>query len=106
MSDSVSQVSTLPSSENSENRDYGDRDGHTILFPPKEPEELTPSTEVRINSAKLRLRNKVKEINGDDTVEFIDYLTDLVYNYIHFEKMPPSNMLERVKYIKNRIYYR
>lgn len=103
MSARGSEVSELPSSENSEGRDYDDEDGYDILFPEKPPPPVIHSPEVRVNAAKLRLKNKISNIIGDNTVEYLDYLTDMVYNYIYFDKVPPPNILETVKYIKNRL---
>lgn len=92
---------TQPSSENDESKDYGD--GQTS-------EESKPATPRFVGSAKIhtppmiiRLENKIRNIIGESSDEYISFLATIIYNWkIGAEPYPPKHD-EIVKYIDKRI---
>lgn len=104
---SASQASndhTLPSSDNNSSRDYGDQDGYDILFPPTDDFTIdTVSSVSSIAPGKIRMRNRVEKILGDGSKEYIIFISDLYYNWIHFGKKYPEKYTDIIKYLDKRI---
>jgi hypothetical protein len=104
---SISQTSnqgSLPSSDNDSSRDYGDQDGFDILHPKDDDNDTTiDSSVVSIPPDKLRIKNRIEKILADNSKEYIDFISEIFYNWKLFGTKYPDKYADVIKYIDRRM---
>lgn len=96
---------TNPSSDNRSTRDYGTEDGYDILYPEEEKVEphYIQSPDARSPPIKRRLKLRIKNIIGESSDEYLDYITDSMYNYKYLDMRYPDNLKEIIEYLNKRL---
>lgn len=113
MSDQSSQRSyngSLPSESSIteiSNIDFEDENGIDIIYPVRSPaknEDAIVSKTARVNPNITRIQNKIKDIMGDITSEYLDLLTDFIYSrHMGIHKKNEYKHMEAIKYIEKHI---
>ena len=97
--DTVSEESSLPSTIiNPIDTLFPKIDYSKPVSPP-----VIQITSIRSNPSKLRLRKNIEDILGENTTQFLDTLTDIMYDRIYLNKKPVTAYEEVVNYIEKRL---
>lgn len=60
-------------------------------------------TSIRSNPNKLRLRKNIEDILGENTTEFLDNITDIMWDRIYLNKKSVTPYEEFITYIEKRL---
>lgn len=60
-------------------------------------------TSIRSNPSKLRLRKNIEDILGENTTQFLDNITDIMWDRIYLNKKSVTPYDEFVNYIEKRL---
>lgn len=98
---------SLPSSDNESTRDYGDKDGYDVLYPPETSSdeiEMPRSIKIHVPPMILRLENQIRNILGEVSDEYATFLANIIYDWKYKNQPIPIKYKIIAAYINKRIF--